>query len=109
MKYITLGFSESIIIKPCILTLQKGGVLKPPLNKIGNLKTFYKNFPRLFLSPNPSYANKWVKIVRKQVFTGGALKASPPTQCQFQRPLLEGLIVTGEQVDTGGSSTSYDE
>ena len=40
-------------------------------------KPILKNFPRLFLSPNPSYAKNRVRMVPKQVFTGGALKAPP--------------------------------
>ena len=42
---------------------------------------FKKKFPRLFLSPNPSYA----KMVPKQVFTGAGFKSSlPPYSMSIQ-------------------------
>jgi len=34
-----------------------------------------QKFPRLFLSPNPSYAKNQVKMVPKQVFTGAGFKS----------------------------------
>ena len=53
------------------------------------LKTHSKKiFLGYFYPPTLPMQRNRVKIVPKQVFTGGALKASPPTQCQFQRPLL---------------------
>ena len=41
-------------------------------------KPILKNFPTLFLSPIPSYAKNWVKMVPKQVFTCGGFKSPPP-------------------------------
>ena len=56
------------------------------------LKTHFEKISLGYFYPLtlPMQKNR-VKMVPKLVFTGGVLKA-PPTRCQFQRPLLVGLI-----------------
>ena len=52
---------------------------------------FKKNFLGYFYPPALPMQKNLVRMVPKQVFTGGALKAPPSTQCRFQRPELVGL------------------
>ena len=51
-------------------------------------KPIFKKFLGYFYPPTLPMQNNRVKMVPKQVFTGGGFKSPPATRCPFQRPLL---------------------
>ena len=58
------------------------------------LKSYFKkNFLGYFYPPNLPMQKIGSKWSLNRFLRGGALKAPPPTRCQFQRPLLVGLTV----------------